>query len=66
MEPVSPVPHGKHAAFQAVPGRQLPVVRMLISEKDGYAIELESDSTPRIPVSKTYEQAVLARFNSRY
>ena len=41
-------------------------VRMLISEKDGYAIELESDSTPRIPVSKTYEQAVLARFNSRY
>jgi len=40
-------------------------VRVLTSERDGYEIELESDSTPRIPVSKTYEQAVLARFNSR-
>ena len=41
-------------------------VRMLIAERDGYVIELESDATPRIAVSKTYEQAVLARFNSRY
>ena len=40
-------------------------VRVLSSGKDGYSIELENDSTPRIPVSKTYEQAVLARFNSR-
>lgn len=40
-------------------------VRVLSSERDGYTVELGSDSTPRIPVSKTYEQAVLARFNSR-
>ena len=40
-------------------------VRVLSSGKDGYGLELESDATPRIPVSKTYEQAVLARFNSR-
>ena len=40
-------------------------VRVLSSEKEGYSVELDSDATPRIPVSKTYEQAVLARFNSR-
>ncbi len=40
-------------------------VRVLSSGKDGYNVELESDATPVIPVSKTYEQAVLARFNSR-
>ena len=40
-------------------------VRVLASERDGYSVELDSDATPRIPVSKTYEQAVLARFNSR-
>lgn len=40
-------------------------VRVLSSERDCYSVELESDATPRIPVSKTYEQAVLARFNSR-
>ena len=40
-------------------------VRLLSSEREGYSIELESDATPRIPVSKTYEQAVLARFNTR-
>ena len=40
-------------------------VRVLSSGKDGYGVELENDATPRIPVSKTYEQAVLARFNSR-
>ena len=40
-------------------------VRLLSAEKDGYSIELDDDSIARIPVSKTYEQAVLARFNSR-
>ena len=40
-------------------------VRVLSSEKEGYTVELDSDAMPRIPVSKTYEQAVLARFNSR-
>ena len=40
-------------------------VRLLRSEREGYSLELESDSIPQIPVSKTYEQAVLARFNSR-
>ncbi|MBO4670392.1 MAG: LytTR family transcriptional regulator [Bacteroidales bacterium] len=40
-------------------------VRLLASGRDGYSLELESDATPQIPVSKTYEQAVLARFNSR-
>ena len=40
-------------------------VRILSADRDGYSIELDSESTPRIPVSKTYEQAVLARFNSR-
>ena len=40
-------------------------VRVLSGGKDGYSVQLESDSTPTIPVSKTYEQAVLARFNSR-
>lgn len=40
-------------------------VRLLSSQREGFFIELENDSTPRIPVSKTYEQAVLARFNSR-
>jgi DNA-binding LytR/AlgR family response regulator len=40
-------------------------VRLLSSSRDGYILDLESDATPQIPVSKTYEQAVLARFNSR-
>ena len=40
-------------------------VWFLSSGREGYSLELESDATPRIPVSKTYEQAVLARFNSR-
>ena len=40
-------------------------VRLLSSSRDGYSLDLESDATPQIPVSKTYEQAVLARFNSR-
>ncbi len=41
-------------------------VSVLSSQKDGYEVELDSDATPRIPVSKTYEQAVLTRFNSRF
>ena len=40
-------------------------VRLLRSERDGYSLELETDYIPQIPVSKTYEQTVLARFNSR-
>ncbi|MBO4742777.1 MAG: LytTR family transcriptional regulator [Bacteroidales bacterium] len=40
-------------------------VRVLTSSKDGYTVQLDNDTTPEIPVSKTYEQAVLARFNSR-
>lgn len=40
-------------------------VRILTSEKDGYFVDLGIDTADPIPVSKTYEQAVLARFNSR-
>lgn len=40
-------------------------VKILTSEKDGYYIDLDIESVDPIPVSKTYEQAVLARFNSR-
>lgn len=40
-------------------------VKVLRSEKDGYQIDLDIDSVDPIPVSKTYEQAVISRFNSR-
>lgn len=40
-------------------------VSTLVSEKDGYFLELDLPSVDRIPVSKTYEDTVLARFNSR-
>lgn len=40
-------------------------VRVLTAEKDGYYLDLDLDSVDPIPISKTYEQAVLARFNSR-
>ena len=40
-------------------------VNILKSGKDGYQIDLGLDSIAPIPISKTYEQAVLARFNSR-
>lgn len=40
-------------------------VQVLSKKKDGYLIELDGDMFPDIPVSKTYESAVLARFNSR-
>ncbi|MCQ2182041.1 MAG: LytTR family transcriptional regulator [Bacteroidales bacterium] len=40
-------------------------VKLLTSEKDAYYIDLGIDGVSPIPVTKTYEQAVLARFNSR-
>ena len=40
-------------------------VRILSSGQGGYSVDMQSDAIPRIPVSKTYEQAVLSRFNSR-
>ena len=40
-------------------------VSILKSEKEGYKIDFDIDSIDPIPISKTYEQAVLARFNSR-
>ena len=40
-------------------------IAVLKSVKDGYKIDFDIDSVEPIPVSKTYEQAVLARFNSR-
>ena len=40
-------------------------VSILKSEKEGYKIDFDIDSLDSIPISKTYEQAVLARFNSR-
>lgn len=40
-------------------------VRILKSGKEGYKIDLGLDGVEFIPISKTYEQNVLARFNSR-
>lgn len=40
-------------------------VDILSSEKDGYVLDLGNESIDPIPVSKTYEEQVLARFNSR-
>jgi len=40
-------------------------VAVLKAERDGYFIDLDIDGIDPIPISKTYEQAVLARFNSR-
>lgn len=40
-------------------------VSILKSAKDGYRIDFGIESVEPIPISKTYEQAVLARFNSR-
>ena len=39
-------------------------VKVLRKEKDGYELDLDNDSIPPIPVSKTYEANVLSRFNS--
>ncbi len=40
-------------------------VKILKAEKEGYKISLGIDGADTIPISKTYEQSVLARFNSR-
>lgn len=40
-------------------------VEVLSSEKDGYYLTLDAARVEPIPVSKTYEEAVLNRFNSR-
>lgn len=40
-------------------------VKFLTSEKDAYYIDLGIDGVEPIPITKTYEKAVLARFNSR-
>ena len=40
-------------------------VRVLSKEKSGYFLELDSDLIDLIPISKTYEEAVLTRFNAR-
>ncbi len=40
-------------------------VKVLSKEKGGYCLELDSDLTGPIPISKTYEETVLARFNAQ-
>ena len=39
-------------------------VKVLRKEKDGYELDLDNESIPPIPVTKTYEENVLNRFNS--
>ncbi len=39
--------------------------RVLSKEKGGYFVELDSDLIDPIPISKTYEEAFLARFNAQ-
>ncbi len=40
-------------------------VQSLRREKDGYELDLEDQSIPSIPITKTYAENVLSRFNSR-
>jgi len=40
-------------------------VSILKSDKDGYCMDLGIESAGHIPISKTYEKVILARFNSR-
>ena len=40
-------------------------VEILSKEKDGYVMDLGIEQAKAIPVSRTYEQTVLSRFNSR-
>lgn len=40
-------------------------VKILKAEKEGYKISLDSENLGTIPISKTYEQNVLSRFNSK-
>ena len=41
-------------------------VRILRKVRDGYMLELDNDAIPPLAVTKTYEENVLARFNSEY
>ena len=41
-------------------------VRVLRKLRDNYILELDNDAIPPLPVTKTYEENVLARFNSTY
>lgn len=41
-------------------------VKVLYKEKDGYVLELANDTIPPIQITKTYEESVLARFNSSF
>jgi DNA-binding LytR/AlgR family response regulator len=40
-------------------------VLVLTREKDGYCLKLDLPSSEPIPISKTYENSVISRFNSR-
>ena len=40
-------------------------VKVLTRQKDGYTLELDTDSIEPIPVSKTYEENIINRFNAR-
>ena len=40
-------------------------VEVLSKEKDGYVLDLGIEQARELPVSKTYEQPILAKFNSR-
>ncbi len=40
-------------------------VRFMTRDKNGYLLDLDEESVEPIPVSKTYEDAVLSQFNSR-
>ena len=39
-------------------------VKVLRKEKDGYELDLDNDTIPPIPVTKTYEENVLSVFNN--
>ena len=41
-------------------------VKVLRKEKEGYVLELDNETIPPIPITKTYEESVLARFNSSF
>jgi DNA-binding LytR/AlgR family response regulator len=40
-------------------------VKVLTREKEGYVVDLDLEGSDPIPVTKTYEENVLRRFNSR-
>jgi len=39
-------------------------VKVLRKEKEGYELELDNDAIPPIPITKTYSENVLSRFNN--